>query len=116
MPIAPRFHIEHVHDLALQLKRAPLPVRLKQVQTIETLIFEIEDGTLYPLDYIVYRITGYRSDGDDQPMLLGSALVGDLVATVAIVSHSLHIPAESALTVEETAKSLGVSTRTNGCV
>ena len=112
MPIAPRFHIEHVHDLALQIKRAPLPVRLKQVQTIETLIFEIEDETLYPLDYIVYRITGYRSDGDDQPMLLGSALVGDLVATVAIVSHSLHIPAESALTVEETAKSLGVSTRT----
>lgn len=112
MPIAPRFHIDHVHDLALQIKRAPLPVRLKQIETIETLVFEIEDETLYPLDYIVYRITGYRSDGDDQPMLLGSALVGDLVASVAIVSHSLHIPAESTLTVEESAKNLGVSTRT----
>ena len=112
MPIAPRFHIDHVHDLALQIKRAPLPVRLNQLQTIESLIFEIEDETLYPLDYIVYRITGYRSDGEDQPMLLGSALVGDLVATVAVVSHSLNIPAESALTVEETAKSLGVSART----
>ncbi len=112
MPIAPNFYIDHVHDLALQIKRAPLPVRLKQLHTIEQLIFEIEDETLYPLDYIVYRITGYRSDGSDQPMLLGSALVGDLVATIAIVSHTLQIPAESELTVDETAKSLGVSTRT----
>ena len=112
MPIAPCFHIEHLHELALQIMRAPAAVRLRQIQMIEELIFEIEDETLYPLDYVVYRITGYRGDSSDQPMLLGSALVGDLVSTIAVVSHTLEIPAESTQTIEETANSLGVSTRT----
>ena len=112
MPIAPCFHIDHLHDLAMQMKRAPAKVRLKQIQTVEELIFEIEDEVLYPLDYVVYRITGYRSDSTEQPMLLGSALVGDLVAIIAVVSHTLLIPAGSTLTVEETADWLGVSVRT----
>ena len=112
MPIAPRFHIEQIRTLALQIKRAPLTVRLKQIQAVEALSLEIEDNSLYPLDYVVYRITKYRGDEQVQPMLMGSALIGDLVATVAIVSRTLDLPAKGTLTINETAEKLGVSPRT----
>ena len=112
MPIAQRFHHEQVHDFALQMKRASKSVRKLQIESAEQLLNEIEDESLYPFDYIVYRITGYRDDMTDQPMLLGSALRGDLVALIAIVSRSLEISAEGMMNVEKAAKTLGVSLRT----
>ena len=112
MPIAPRFHIPDVHDLALQIKRASEKIRLQQIKTVEKLLHEIESETLYPLDYLVFRITHYRGDALKQPMLLGSALKGDLVSLIAEVSWSLDLPANNMLTVEESASYLRVSSRT----
>ena len=112
MPIAPRFHITHILDLALQIKRAPEKVRLRQIQLAEELLWEIEEDTLYPLDYLVFRMTKYRSDAIEQPMLLGSALRGDLVSLIAVVSRTINIPATGMLSVEGAAKFLLVSTRT----
>lgn len=112
MPIAPRFHIEHVHDFALQMKRTSKSVRKLQIESTEQLLNELEEDSLYPFDYIVYRITGYRADLVDQPMLLGSALLGDLVALIAIVSRSLKFSADGMMNVEQAAKKLGVSPRT----
>lgn len=112
MPIAPNFHIEHIHNLALQLKRAPDEVKFLQIGNAEELIEEIIGHQLYPLDYVVYRITGYRGESVNEPMLLGSALVGDLVALIAIVSRTLDITAEGMMTVEEASNRLGVSQRT----
>ncbi|HIB50876.1 MAG TPA: hypothetical protein EYO40_06325, partial [Phycisphaerales bacterium] len=74
MPIAQRFHIEHVQEFALQMKRASRLVRKLQIESTAQLLNELDDDSLYPFDYIVYRITGYRAEIVDQPMLLGSAL------------------------------------------
>lgn len=112
MPIAPRFHAEHVHELALQMTRSSKSIRNSQIESAENLIKEIEENSLYPFDYIVYRITGYRTDVVDQPMLLGSALLGDLVALIAIVSRSLPQPAEGMMDVRQASNKLGVSLRT----
>jgi RNA polymerase primary sigma factor len=112
MPIAPRFHVEHVHDLALQMTRSSKSIRKSQIKSTENLLKEIEENSLYPFDYLVYRITGYRAHAIDQPMLLGSALLGDLVALIAIVSRSLPQPAEGMMDVQQVSNKLGVSLRT----
>ena len=80
MPITSKFHLEHIYDLALQMKRAPEEVRKKQIQSAENLLIDLEEETIYPLDYVVYRITRYRGDAIEQPMLAGNALIGDIVS------------------------------------
>jgi hypothetical protein len=112
MPIAPRFHIPDVRELALQIKRAPEKIRLKQIKTVEQLLCEIENETLYPFDYLVFRITKYKGDALVQSMLLGSALKGDLVSLIAEVSWTLELPDEGMLTIDESASFLQVSSRT----
>ena len=109
MPIAPRFHIPDVRELALQIKRAPEKIRLKQIKTVEQLLCEIENETLYPFDYLVFRITKYKGDALVQSMLLGSALKGDLVSLIAEVSWTLELPDEGMLTIDESASFLQVS-------
>ncbi len=112
MPIAPKFHVEHILNLALQMKLSPEKVRKKQLKAVEELIADIQEETLYPLDYVVYRITEYRGDEIEQPMFVGAALIGDLVALIAVVSRSLTFDAQGMLTVNEAAEVLQVSTRT----
>ncbi|MDP7005833.1 MAG: hypothetical protein QF718_06450 [Phycisphaerales bacterium] len=112
MPVVPNFHIEHICSLALQIKRAPQAVRISQLEKSEKLVSEITENQLYPLDYVVYRITRYRDERPNQPMLLGSALLGDLVALIAVVSRTLDISAIGTMTIKEVTKRLNVSQRT----
>lgn len=112
MPIASRFHTNHVRTFASQISRAPESIRAIQLGAAEQLLLEIEEDALYPFDYIVYRITEYRGENVNQPMLLGSALLSDLVSLIAIVSRTLDLPAHGMLTAEQVAAELGVSTRT----
>ena len=112
MPISAQFHVAQMREFALQLERAPEKIRRKQMQVAEQLLSEIEDDGLYPFDYVLYRITGYRSDLVNDVILLGSALLGDLVALVARVSRTLLLSNEGMLTVQETAKKMHISTRT----
>jgi RNA polymerase primary sigma factor len=112
MPVAPKFQVEHIQNLALQMKRAPEQIRKKQMSAAHQLILDIDYETLYPLDYIVYRITQYRPDALEQPMIVGNALIGDLVALIATVSRSLDMPATGMLSIDQAAKFLNVSTRT----
>jgi RNA polymerase primary sigma factor len=112
MPISPRFHTEQVREFTLQIERAPETVRRKQMKAAEHLIQEVVDDALYPFDYLIYRVTGYRSEEANQPILLGSALLGDLVSLVARVSRTLQLSANKMLTIQETAQHLNISTRT----
>lgn len=112
MPLAPRFASSHMEGLALQVRRAPEAVRLRQLQAAEDLVWEIEEDGLFPLDYVTYRVTGYRGEDADPPMLPGSSLLCDLVALVAMVSRSLAIPADGMLDLDGVARRLRVSPRT----
>jgi hypothetical protein len=99
-------------EFALQVERAPENIRRKQMLAAEELLHEIDDEGLYPIDYVVYRITAYRSDSANEVILLGSALRGDLVALVARVSRTLQLTDEGMLSVQEVAEQLQISTRT----
>ncbi len=112
MPIAPRFFIRHMRNFALEIARAPEKIRVQQMEAAEQLLQELEENRLYPYDYIVFRITGYRGDEVNQPTLLGSALLGDIVALIAIVSRTLDLSPDGMMDVKQAAKKLHVSLRT----
>ena len=80
MPVAPQFQIVQMRELCDQLKIAPEHIRRKQMDACELLASEIESEHLYPLDYVIFLLTGYRTESVDQPMLLGDPLRNDLVA------------------------------------
>ncbi len=112
MPIASKIRIKQLLEFVEQLKVAPEHVRQRQMDACELLVHEIQADHLYPLDYVIFRITGYRIDPTSQPMLLGEPLRSDLVSMVAVISRTLHLHAEGMLEVQEVAELYGVSKRT----
>ena len=71
----------------------------------------------YPYDFIVYRITGYRSPvQQDQPLISGRDLLLDLRVWIAQLSAELRLDAseqdEAIFTVQQLAERFSVSTKT----
>ncbi len=89
-----------------------MAVRESQVEAAEALVSEIVDEDAYPIDYLVFRLTGYRGEMDDPPIAIGSAVRSDLSAFVAVVTRSMALSADEMLSVEDVARHLGVSGRT----
>lgn len=89
----PRFLSEHLAELTRQLAFAPAPRRRRQLENAELLYGQIDPQRNYPLDFITFRVTGYRPDSADAVMLTGSAVRADLLAMAEQISRSL---AESA--------------------
>ena len=112
MPISPQFRIKEMRELGDQIKIAPEHIRKKQMVSCELLAGEIESDSLYPLDYVIFRLTGYRVDSENQPMLLGDPLKSDLVSLVAIISRALSLSSENMLAAEQVAELFKVSMRT----
>ena len=92
MPRVARFKIAAIEDLLRQLEYAPPETRRRQMDAAERLIADIDPKRNYPIDFIVFRITGYRSDRSDEPItLVGQALMPDLVNLVQTLSEALEI-------------------------
>ena len=112
MPIASQFQIKQMHELGEQMKVAPQHIRIKQMNACEILASELSSAKVYPLDYVIFRLTGYRMESTNQPLLLGDPLRSDLVSLVAVISRSLILSDENMLSVQEVAVLFGVSVRT----
>ncbi|MDY7109320.1 MAG: hypothetical protein SYC29_11860 [Planctomycetota bacterium] len=117
MPRPARFRIAALDELFRQLRFAPRETRMRQMNAAEALIADIDPQRTYPADFIIFRITGYRPDrADDSPLLVGEALIGDLVVLVQRLSEGLALPADyagrRAMAVEEVARRLSVSSKT----
>ncbi|MFW6059854.1 MAG: helix-turn-helix domain-containing protein, partial [Phycisphaeraceae bacterium] len=109
------FHCSPLEELTHQLLFAPPTKRIEQVQRTERLHDEIEADCPYPLDYLVYRITGYRRDGEGESVLLvGEAVRPDLRLIIDQLSRSVALPAddEPSETIEQVARRLSVSVKT----
>lgn len=97
MPPLPRLHIGAIQDLERQLRFAPPAALRKQIDRIEVLCTELAPDQTYPRDWLVFRITGYRTDSATPQrsatatnrrdssssahaaeLLVGSALLADL--------------------------------------
>lgn len=117
MPRAARYKVAEIGALGRQLLYAPPETRYRQMVSAERLASEIDPRQVYPQDFVVYRITGYRPDSAGSPVTLaGAALLGDLATLVQRLSQTLELPAEgdgrTAFPFVEIARRLGVSGKT----
>ena len=99
-----------------QVRFAPLDKRLEQIARAEGLLSEIEPDRHYPYEYVCFRVTGYRPEGQSGLVLEGADLQHDLGTFIEDVSASTRIEATAASepvwTVEELSRSLKVSSKT----
>jgi RNA polymerase primary sigma factor len=106
--------VEALQDIVDQLRFAPTATARRQIDSAESLAAEIDLEQQYPLEWVVFRITGYRSD-DITGLVSGAALLGDLSSMVermcahAKIRHNEH---PDAVSTEQLAQRWSVSTKT----
>lgn len=114
-------HTYHYNALRLlmdqQVRTASREKRLAQIDRAEALLGEIDPDRQYPYEFVCYRITGFRSDGlPDLILMDGRELRRDLRLLVEDLSRTVGQPIENAaepvLTVDEVSRRFNVSTRT----
>jgi len=118
MPRPPSYKTSAVRELSRQLSYTPPETLTRILRAAEALIESIESERAYPEEFIVFRLTGYRPDPGDEPnMLVGEALLGDLVVFIQETSRRLNLPETSdergrAWRIDDIAERLKVSART----
>jgi AraC-like DNA-binding protein len=117
MPRVARFRIAAIGELCRQLMYAPAEARRRQMDAAERLAAQIDPGQVYPQEFVIFRITGYRPDRTESPVaLVGEALVGDLVTLIQRLSHSLSITSDdegrTAVPLDDLTGRLKVSAKT----
>jgi len=86
VPPLPRIRTAALADLAAELRFAPREALLRDLARAESLAGEIDLATEYPLEWVVYRVTGYRPDLKETVLVSGDALLSDLSALVERLS------------------------------
>lgn len=117
MPRVASFKITVIGELYRQLRYASPETRIRQMNAAESLVEDIDPQQLYPEDFIIFRITSYRPRSDQTPpMLVGEALMSDLINLVQCLSDSLDLPPDfngrSPALLQDTASRLNISTKT----
>ena len=116
MALVAKFRIDSIGALARQMEFAPHETRAAQVSAAEELLHDIDPAKAYPLELIVFRITGYRPKTAREDLLTGIALQHDLGLLVEQVSDSLDVRtstlAEPVLTIEDVTERFSVTSKT----
>lgn len=88
MPRVTQPRTEVIAELGEQLRFGSRKTLLRHLDRIEELALQIEDDGVYPEEFIVFRVTGYRPEESRGRLLPGAALKGDLSALAERVSES----------------------------
>ena len=73
-----QFRIDSIEALARQMTFTPVDTRLAQLGSAEALLHDIDPARAYPLDFVVFRITGYHPKHVATDLLTGLALQHDM--------------------------------------
>jgi RNA polymerase primary sigma factor len=116
MPPLPALHTEALSPLAAELSRAPRARLLDQISRLEALAPDIEAENSYPVEWLVFRLTGYRPDRAQATVIDGADLLRDLSAFSERLCDAARltedeVPAGS-LSAEALAARWGVSVKT----
>ena len=115
MPRRPTFHTPELADLNRQLAFAPRATQIKRLEAAEALVRDVVDTQAYPVEFIVFKLTGYRPDEAADSTIPGEALRADLVTMIQVASQHCPLPADGSrgepLDIEAVAERLGRSRR-----
>ena len=109
------FRCQPLAELTRQLLFAPPDRRAQQVHRAEQLHDKLDSAAEYPLEFLSYRITGYRSESLPPSVLDGEAVLHDLRLLIDRLSHSAPLPPTEEDPVEspqDLAARLSVSVKT----
>ena len=110
------FRIDSIEALARQMTFTPGETRLAQVANAERLLHDVDPGKAYPLDFVVFRITGFHPKNVGGDLLTGLALQHDLGLLIERLSDTLDIHiealAEPVLSIDDVTEKFNVTTKT----
>src|ERR1041385_2784802 len=110
------FRIDSIADLARQMTFTPQETRAAQVTSAESLLHEIDPAKAYPLDFVIFRITGYHPKKVAEELLTGLALQHDLGILIERLSDTLDLQAETlaepVLSIDDVTEKFAVTSKT----
>jgi RNA polymerase sigma factor (sigma-70 family) len=113
-----KFRLDTIAALARQMTFTPQEARLAQLASAEDLLHSIDPLKAYPLDYVTFRITGYRANrrAVASELLTGLALQHDLGLLIERVSQTLEMSArelaEPVLSIDDVTEKFNVTSKT----
>ncbi len=112
-----RFTSPKLEQLYQELRYAPRPQKLKQVEAAEELLTILDPGSSYPYDFICFKITGYRPKIEEsEPLISSEILFNDLSVFIYKVSCKVPIAVNEAgqkiYTTEELTEQFQVTRKT----
>ena len=112
-----KFRIDSLAALARQLAFTPNDTRALQLNAAEELLHAIEPGKAYPLDFVIFKITGYHPKATSVgEQLAGIALQHDLGLLIEQVSETLDLHAsliaEPVLDIDDVTERFNVTSKT----
>jgi RNA polymerase sigma factor (sigma-70 family) len=111
-----KFRIDKIGELSRQMSFTPQEARLEQLTAAEGLLLEIDPAKAYPLDFLVFRITGYHPKSVDQALLTGLAVQHDLGLLIEQASAPLNLRSDAVgqpvLGIDDVAQRFNVTSKT----
>jgi RNA polymerase primary sigma factor len=112
-----KYRIDSIANLARQMAFTPAHTRVSQVENAEALLNDLHPANVYPIDFVVFRITAYRPKaGSDGDLLTGLALQHDLGLLIEQVSEGLDFAAaemaEPVLSIDDVTDRFDVTSKT----
>ncbi len=111
-----KFRIDSIAALARQLEFAPHDTRGLQIAAAEELLHTIDPAKAYPLEFVIFRITGYRPKTAEADLLTGIGLQHDLGLLIELVSDTLDVltasVAEPVLSIDDVTERFNVTSKT----
>src|SRR3954453_18022562 len=94
----------------------PHDARGSQMGAAEELLHTLDPGKAYPIEFVVFKITGYHPRGLSEEQLAGEALQHDLGLLIEKVSETLDVRtgqlAEPVLSIEDVTARFNVTSKT----
>lgn len=111
-----KFRIDSIAALARQMAFTPHDTLAAQIASAEDLLHSLEPDKAYPLDFLIFRITGYRPKVAGPSLLTGLALQHDLGLLIEQISDSLDLQTsaitEPVLTIDDVTTKFNVTSKT----
>ncbi len=111
-----KFRIDTIADFSRQLAFSSLENRTAQVTSAEQLLHLIDPAKAYPLNFVIFKITGYHPKQVYEDLLTGLALQHDLGLLIEQVSDTLGMHAarmaEPVLTIDDVTEKFNVTSKT----